>query len=169
MPFCCVSAEIQGKLEGQVEADSLTHDVYAMTRMLPEKFGKTDTEGGKWVYNRAMNNAVLDIQNINTKAYTDYNEIGVLSRVKRAEYRAKACGIKPDKDGTYPIAKKIIKQAFLVRSAVALMPNSFEKSPAWMRDVAKRYWSVIADKYLVKLGPKDLHREWCHEGKNRDR
>lgn len=162
MPFGNESAEIQGKLEGQFDADTLTHYIYAKTRGLPSKFKTAVTEGYKRLINRKMLNGMRTIQNINTKAYSDYND-KVLSRVKKSEDRARACGVKPDNNGTYAVARKIIKEAFLVRSAVALMPDSFAKSAAWVRDVVKRYWSVIADKYLVKLGPKDLYRPWCHQ------
>ncbi len=162
-------AEVQGKIETQYfKADILSHFFYEDAREFQEKFHEAETEGDKLLLNRKIYNKMLDIQNVNTQAFT-YCNLEVFRDMKFAEERAKASGVKPNEDGTYPVSKKIAEKCLLVRSSIALMPNSFDKYPAWCRDICKRYKDIIAEKYLVKLGPKDLHREWCHEGKNRGR
>ncbi|MBE6452653.1 MAG: hypothetical protein E7012_04110 [Alphaproteobacteria bacterium] len=143
--------EIQYKTDVQFyNADILTHLEYEKARAKQELFYKADTEGDKAVLNNAIYIHKLNIQKINAQAYEQCN-FNVLHDIKKLEDKHRAKGINPDKDGTYPLCRELAQKCLLVRSAVALTKDVFEKGTAWERDIKKRYKKIIEGKYLADI------------------
>ena len=92
----------------------------------------------------------LQIQSINSKTFGEYN-ISVLRDARILEDKLKALGYKSDKDGTFKYCRQLLDNNLLVRSSMALTDETFENSPAWLKDMFNRYPDNITKKYLVNL------------------
>ena len=148
LPFFC---EIQYKIKIQFfRADNLTHSIYEKVRRLKENFFKTQLEGDKRLINSQIYLGFLQIQSINSKTFGEYN-ISVLRDARILEDKLKALGYKSDKDGTFRYCRQLLDNNLLVRSSMALTDETFENSPAWLKDMFNRYPDNITKKYLVNL------------------
>ncbi|MBE6445313.1 MAG: hypothetical protein E7019_04595 [Alphaproteobacteria bacterium] len=145
--FC----EMQYKTEIQFfKADTLTHPEYEITRKLQEMFYNAKTEGDRQVLNAKIYKQLLSMQKINANGFELYN-LSVMQDMRKAEDRLKALGIKPEKDGTYALCRELADKCLLVRSSMALTDETFDNSPAWAKDIYKRYSKDIDKKYLVDI------------------
>jgi len=147
-------AEVQYKTNVQFfKADIKTHTEYEEARQLQQKFYETQTEGDKMILNTRIYNHLLNIQRFNRTAFDDYN-ISVLQDMRKMEDRLKRAGVKAEKDGTYKLCRDLADANILVRSSIALTDDTFKNSPAWIKDIYKRYSKNIDKKYLVDLRTK---------------
>lgn len=148
LSFFC---EVQCKLDVQFfKADNLTHLIYEKIRKLKENFYKTKTEGDKHLINSKIYMGMLDIQMIYRKTF-DYYNINVMRDARILEDKLKALGYKPEKDGTFKWCRRLLDNNLLVRSSIAVTDETFEKAPAWAKDMYNRYRDNIVKKYLVNL------------------
>ena len=158
-------AEVQYKTDIQFfRADIKTHLEYEEARKHQQEFYNTITEGDKLVLNAKIYNRLLNIQKLNREAFDDYN-LNVLQDMRRMEDRLKRAGVKPDKDGTYKLCRDLADTNILVRSSVALTDDTFKNTPAWVKDIYKRYSKNIDKKYLVDL--RDKQSPISRKSKNR--
>lgn len=147
-------AEVQYKTDMQFfRADIRTHTEYEEARKYQQDFYNTVTEGDKKVLNSKIYNRLLNIQKLNREAFDDYN-ISILQDMRKMEDRLKRAGVKSEKDGTYKLCRDLADANILVRSSVALTDDTFKNSPAWVKDIYKRYSENIDKKYLVDLRKK---------------
>lgn len=143
--------EVQYKTEVQFfMADIKTHLEYEQARKYQQMFYESLTEGDKKLLNTKIYLCLLNIQKLNSQSFERYN-LSVLQDMRKMEDKLKASGCSPTADGTYPLCKQLLDKNLLVRSSMALMDNSFSKSPAWVRDIYRRYYKNIDAKYLVDL------------------
>lgn len=143
--------EVQYKTEIQFfMADIKTHLEYEKARKYQQMFFGALTEGDKQVLNTKIYLCLLNIQKLNSQSFERYN-LSVLQDMRKMEDRLKTSGCRPSADGTYPLCKKLLDKNLLVRSSSALMDDSFSSSPAWVRDVYRRYYQNVNAKYLVDL------------------
>ena len=144
-------AEVQYKTEIQFfEGDLLTHREYERVRKLQQEFYGLLTEGDKKVYNAKIYSRLLNIQQINRRTFSHYNMF-VLQEMRNMEDMLSTAGVKPDADGTWPLCRRLLDKALLVRSSVALKKDSFNDSAAWVKDVYRRYQPQIDGKYLADI------------------
>lgn len=157
--------EVQYKTEIQFfMADVKTHLEYEKARKYQQMFYEAMTEGDKKLLNTQIYICLLNIQKLNSSSFERYN-LSVLQDMRKVEDQLKRRGIAPQPDGTYPICRELLDKNLLVRSSMALMDDSFDKSPAWVRDVYARYYKNIDAKYLVDLrGYKPYFKEAKNKG-----
>lgn len=143
--------EVQYKMEAQFfRADIKTHLEYEYARKHQQEFFAAQTEGDKKLINAKIYNRLLNIQKLNSQAF-DYYNLSVLQDARILEDRLKNRGFKPDKDGTFGYCRELLDNNLLVRSSMALTDKTFEKAPAWLKDMYQRYKLNVDKKYLVKL------------------
>lgn len=144
-------SEVQYKTEVQFfRADNKTHLEYEEARNLQQKFFEAKTEGEKLLYNSKIYGHLLNIQKLNSQAFEDYN-FSVLQDVRKMEDRLKRAGVRPEQDGSYSLCRKLLDANLLVRSSKALTDESFTKTPAWAKEIYRRYSRNIDKKYLVDI------------------
>lgn len=144
-------SEVQYKTNIQFfRADIKTHLEYEEARKLQQEFYEALTEGDKQLINSKIYIHLLNIQKLNSKAFEQYN-INILQDARKMEDKLKAAGVKSQKDGSFDLCRRLLDANLLVRSSVALTNETFQNSPAWVKDIYNRYYRNIDKKYLVDI------------------
>lgn len=144
-------SEVQYKMAVQFfRADIKTHLEYEQARKNQQNFYMAQTEGDKLLLNTKIYNHLLNIQRLNSQAF-DYYNLSVLKDARVLEDTLKSLGYQPKQGNTFEYCQQLLDSNLLVRSSVALTAETFEKSPAWVKDIYNRYQNNVAKKYLVDL------------------
>lgn len=155
-------SEVQYKTNIQFfRADIKTHLEYEEARKLQQEFYQVPTEGDRQLINTKIYNHLLNIQKLNSKAFEQYN-INILQDARKMEDKLKAAGVKSQKDGSFDLCRRLLDANLLVRSSVALTNETFQNSPAWVKDIYNRYYRNIDKKYLVDIRTYQAKNDKTH-------